>query len=153
MNSLHKWPVMWKAGNVETLSWITCDGSFTSYSSDVIMGSIASLITSITIVYSIVYSGADQRKHQSSASLAFVRGIRRGPVTSPHKWPVTWKMFPFEDVILIFKYIYQYSHTFVLNIKTAAKHKLENKTKKQKLIYAYVWNYYIALYEIVIREL
>ena len=66
---------------------------------DVIMGTIASQITSPTIVYSTVYSDADQRKHQSSASLAFVRGIHRGPVNSPHKWPVTRKMFPFDDVI------------------------------------------------------
>ena len=42
---------------------------------DVIMTTMASKITSPTVVYSIVYSGADQRKHQSSASLAFVRGI------------------------------------------------------------------------------
>ena len=67
---------------------------------DVIMGTIASKITSLAIVYSIVYSSADQRKHQSSASLAFVRGIHRGPVNSPHKWPVTRKMFPFDDVIM-----------------------------------------------------
>ena len=46
-----------------------------------------------------VYSGADQRKHQSSASLAFVRWIHRWAVNSPHKWPVTRKMFPFDDVI------------------------------------------------------
>ena len=64
------------------------------------MGSIASQITSLTIVYSIVYSGADQRKHQSSASLAFVWGIHRGLVNSPHKWPVTRKMFPFDDAIM-----------------------------------------------------
>ena len=67
---------------------------------DVIMSSIASQITSLTTVYSTVYSGTDQRKHQSSASLAFVRGIHRGPVNSPHKWPVTRKMFPFDDVIM-----------------------------------------------------
>ena len=48
------------------------------------------------------YSGADQRKHQSSASLAFVRGIHRGPVNSLHKWPVTRKMFPFDDVIMFY---------------------------------------------------
>ena len=42
------------------------------------MSAMASQITSLTVVYSIVYSGADQRKHQSSASLAFVRGIHRG---------------------------------------------------------------------------
>ena len=64
------------------------------------MSFMASQITSLTIVYSTVYSGADQRKHQSSASLAFVRGIHRGPVNSPHKWPVTRKMFPFDDVIM-----------------------------------------------------
>ena len=64
------------------------------------MGTMASQITSLTIVYSTVYSSADQRKHQSSASLAFVRGIHRGPVNSPHKWPVTRKMFPFDDVIM-----------------------------------------------------
>ena len=57
-------------------------------------------ITSLTIVYSIDYSDADQRKHQRSASLAFVRGLHRGPVNSPHKWPVTRKMFPFDDVIM-----------------------------------------------------
>ena len=44
---------------------------------DVMMGAMASQITSITIVYLSVYSGADQRKHQSSASLAFVWGIHR----------------------------------------------------------------------------
>ena len=55
----------------------------------VIMSSMASQITSLTIVYSTVHSGADQRKHQSSASLAFVRGIHRWPVNSSHKWPVT----------------------------------------------------------------
>ena len=64
------------------------------------MGAIASQITSLTIVYSTVYSGADQRKHQSSASLAFVRGIHRWPVNSPHKWPETRNMFPFDDVIM-----------------------------------------------------
>ena len=67
---------------------------------DVIMVSIASQITSLTIVYSSVYSGPDQRKHQSSASLAFVRGIHRSPVISPHKGPVTRKMLPFDDVIM-----------------------------------------------------
>ena len=68
--------------------------------SDVIMGAMAFQITSLAIVYSTVYSGADQRKHQSSTSLAFVRGIHRWPVNSPHKWPVTLKMFPFDDVIM-----------------------------------------------------
>ena len=69
---------------------------------DVIMSVIASQITSLTIVYSTVYPGADQSKHQSSASLAFVWGIHRRPVNSPHKWPVTRKMFPFDYVIMTF---------------------------------------------------
>ena len=64
------------------------------------MGAIASQITSLTIVYSTVYSDAVQRKHQSSAPLAFVREIHHGPVNFPHKWPVTRKMFPFDDVIM-----------------------------------------------------
>ena len=59
----------------------------------VIIGEIASQITSLTIVCSTVYSDADQRKHQSSASLAFAWGIHRGPVNSPHKWAVTRKNF------------------------------------------------------------
>ena len=70
---------------------------------DVIMGGMASQITSLTIVNSTVYSGADQRKHQSSASLAFVPGIHRGPVNSSHKWLVTRKVFPFDDVITIYR--------------------------------------------------
>ena len=65
------------------------------------MSGMASQITSLGIVYSTVYPGADQRKHQSPASLAFVRGIHRGPVNSPHKWPVTRKLFPFDDVIMV----------------------------------------------------
>ena len=64
------------------------------------MGAMASQITSHAIVYSSVNSGADQRKHQSSASLAFVRGIHRGPVNSLHKESVTRKMFPFDDIIM-----------------------------------------------------
>ena len=68
---------------------------------DVIMTMLASQITSLTVVYSIVYSDVNQRKHQSSASLAFVWGNHRGPVNFPHKWPVTRKMFPFDDVIMM----------------------------------------------------
>ena len=74
--------------------------TFMEHYGDVIMDAIAYQITSLTIVYSTVYSDADQRKHQSSASLAFVRGIHRGPVNSPHNWPVTRKMLPFDDVIM-----------------------------------------------------
>ena len=65
------------------------------------MGAMVSQITSLTIVYATDYLGADQRKHQSSASLAFVRGIHQRPVDFLHKWPVTREMFPFDDVITI----------------------------------------------------
>ena len=61
---------------------------------------MASQITSPLILYSHVYWGGDQRKHQSSASLAFVMGIRRWPMNSLHKEPVTRKMFPFDGVIM-----------------------------------------------------
>ena len=57
------------------------------------MSAIASQITSLTIVYSIVHSGTDQGKHQSSASLAFAWGNPRRPVNSPHKGPVARKCF------------------------------------------------------------
>ena len=64
------------------------------------MSPIASQITGVSIVCSTVCSGADQRKHQSSTSLALVRGIHRWPVVSPHKGPVMGKMFPFDNVIM-----------------------------------------------------
>ena len=75
---------------------VTCQ----THDNYVIMSAMTSQITSLTIVYSTVDSGTDQRKHQSSASLAFVRGIYRWLVNSPHKEPVTRKMFPFNDVII-----------------------------------------------------
>ena len=64
------------------------------------MGTMASQITSVSIVCASVCSGADQRQHQSSTSLAFVRGIHRWPMDFPHKGPVTRKMLSFEDVIM-----------------------------------------------------
>ena len=70
-----------------------------SHYGDVIIYLRASQIASVSVVCSTVGSGVDQRKHQSSSSLAFVQGIHRWPVNSPHKWPVTRKMFPFDDVI------------------------------------------------------
>ena len=71
---------------------------------DVMMSGLVSQMTVTSIVYSTLCSGADQRKHQSSASLAFVNGIHRWPVNSPHKWPVTRKMFQFDDVIMTTKH-------------------------------------------------
>ena len=95
---------MWKErGFIWSLTSITANNGFIIFIhyNDVIMGAIASQITSPMIVFSTVYLETDQRKHQSSASLAFVRGIHRRPVNSPHKWPVTRKMFPFDDVIIL----------------------------------------------------
>ena len=71
---------------------------------DVIMSAMASQITGGSIICSIICgticSGADQRKHQNSALLAFVRGIHRWPMVSPHKGLVTQKMFPFDDIMI-----------------------------------------------------
>ena len=61
---------------------------------------ITKITTGVSIVCSIVCSGADQREHQCSASLAFVTRIHRSPVYSPHKGPVMRKMFPFDDLIM-----------------------------------------------------
>ena len=71
---------------------VMMNGSFI-HQNDVIISAMASQITSLTSVYSTVYSGADQRKHQGFASLAFERGINRWPVNSAHKVPVTRKYF------------------------------------------------------------
>ena len=73
-----------------------------SHYSDVIMSTMASQITGVATVCSNVCSGADQRKHQSSASLAFVWGIHQWPVNSPPKGPVARNMFPFDDDIILF---------------------------------------------------
>ena len=79
------------------------------------MGVMASQITNLTIVYSTGYSGVDQRKHQSSASLAFVRGIHRWQVNYfPHKGPVTRKMSPFDDVIMWIPHTNQTYHLALL---------------------------------------
>ena len=65
------------------------------------MSTMVSQITNVSIVCSPACSGADQREHQSSTSLAFVRGIHQQLVNSPHKEPVTRKIFPFDDVIMV----------------------------------------------------
>ena len=79
--------------NLGVSSWLS---QVCGHYNDVIISAMASQITCLTIVY----SGADQRKQQSSASLAFVRGIHRWPVNSAHKGPVMRKMFPFDDIVM-----------------------------------------------------
>ena len=80
--------------------WQNSYRSWPVHYNDVMMSAKSSQIIRLMIVYSIVYSGADWIKYQSSASVAFVRGIHRWPVKSTHKGPVTRKMFPFDDVIM-----------------------------------------------------
>ena len=87
-------------GGIGALKSVPCEYSCDDHYSDVIMSAMASQITAVSMVLSTACSSADQRKHQSSASLAFARGIHRWPVNSPHKGPVTRKMFPFNDVIM-----------------------------------------------------
>ena len=106
MGSINSKPVLanimaWCQIRHQAVIWTT-DGAayWCGHYNDVTMGAMASQITSVSIVYSTFCLGTDQRKHQSSASLAFVRGIHRWPMNSPHKGPVTRKMFPFDDVIM-----------------------------------------------------
>ena len=96
--SLHgrdMWCLLW--GMLRKFDQVTVHVHYT----DVMMTAVASQITGVLIVCSTVCSGLDQRKHQSSASLAFVRGIHRWPMDSPHNGPVTRKTFPFNDVIMV----------------------------------------------------
>ena len=87
------------------------------------VGVMVSQISGVSIVYSKVCSRADQINHQSSASLAFGRGIHRRRVNPPHKGPVTRNMFPFDDIIIIhasgFKlhlFSYQSQRPLVVNL-------------------------------------
>ena len=80
-----------------------CIQCVTLHYNDVIMSAIASLITSFTIVYSTVYSDADQKKLRVTGLCV---GKSPGPVNSPHKWPVTRKMFRFDDVIMKFSILF-----------------------------------------------
>ena len=89
----------------KTITWTRVDPDpcrpvVSLHYNDGIMSAMASQIISVSIVYLAVCSGSNQRKHQSSAPLAFVREIHRWPMDSPHKGPVTLKMFPFAGVIM-----------------------------------------------------
>ena len=100
------------------------------------MGAMASQITSLTIVYSTVYSSADQRKQQSSASLAFVWEI--------YKWSVTRKMFSFVDVIM------PYNWNFIYD--TFRKHELDLEWNYDK---GGSWNLtimFVQLHNCIIQE-
>ena len=113
---------------------------------DAIMGAIASQITSLTVVYSTVYSDADQRKHQSSVSLTFVREF----TGDPHKWPVTRKMFLFDDVLMryIKESIPSKFHKWMLsNINNC---KIDNSMNRNKcgILGILVWMYSCILFNV-----
>ena len=86
-------------GPMNFVTWDVFKWIFFHYS-DVIMSVMVSPITGISIVYPPVCSDIDQSKHQSCTSLVFVREIHWWPLNSPHKGPITQKMFPFDDVII-----------------------------------------------------
>ena len=90
----------WESCQMKKREQKACRHKLMGHYNDVIMSMMASQITSLAIVYSTVNSGAVSRKHQRSASLAFVWGIHGWPVNSPHKGPIIRKMFPFDDVIM-----------------------------------------------------
>ena len=102
---------------------------------DVIMSEMASQIIGVSIVCQTVGSGADQRRHQSSASLAFVREIHRSPVNFPHKGPVARKMFPFDEIIMFSQtfswniiFVFQSFHgSFWLKFSIGSKDQIERK--------------------------
>ena len=98
MESLRYNPFAFKQGTLllSLLSYIFRFCPVQNHYIDVIMSTMASQITSLTSVSTCVH----QRKHQSSAVTGLVRGSHRGLVNSPHKGPITQKMFPFDDVIM-----------------------------------------------------
>ena len=73
------------------------------------MGAMPSQVTGVSIVYSTACTGTDQIKRQSPVSLAFVWGIHRLPVNSPHKGPVTRKRVPFDHVIMKILCVFRYN--------------------------------------------
>ena len=122
---------------------------------NVISSTMASQITSLTIFYSSVYSGTDQRKQQRSASLAFVRGIHRWVVDSLHRGPVARKMFPFDDVIMDFRFSIRnkfrriipfIQSRFDLSLWSASNHAgciMKNRTIKG------IWNQYLRTMHLI----
>ena len=98
-------PMLCDYGRWYNITYTRCSGPclcavvyITRPCNDVIMNAMSSQTMGVSIVHSTVCLGVYQRKHLSSASLPFVRGIHRWPVNSPHNGPVTQKMLPFGDV-------------------------------------------------------
>ena len=135
INNSILWPVL-------LCQWFACTGAYIQnpaylHYSDVIMSAIVSQFTSLTIVYSTVYSGDDQSKHQSSASLDFVRGIHRWQVNSPYKGPVTRKMFPFwwRHHVNNIKVAAMRRHRLVLGIGSHFYHCLWNPVRESSSLW------------------
>ena len=109
---------------------------------DIIMSMMVSQITSLVMVYSSVYSGADQRTHQSFASVAFVQGIHQWPVNSPHKGPVMRKMFSSDHFIMKCKYM------FLFPLKNSARKGLSAPAKMGgtwcRLLYHHRWDWRLS---------
>ena len=108
------------------------------------MSAMASQITSLMIVYPTDYSGIDQRKRQSSATLAFVLGIHRSPVNSPRNGPVTRKMLPFDDVIMCL--------TFFQGVYNNRTSYWQNKQNPNRMLYTIIffkqmWKWWKLLYD------
>ena len=101
--------------------------------SDVIMSAVATKIAEVSSEYSTVNSGASQRKHQSPAWLAFVRGIQLWPADSSHKRSVTRKMFSFDDVRMtcttwVVGMDYRWVSVLLSNCRWLTSEKAESKT-------------------------
>ena len=103
--------------------WASRIKQFPSNYSDVIMSAMASQIAGVSIIYSTVCSGADQIKHQSFASLGFLRGIHRWLINSPHKGPATRKMH--DDVIMHLPHPYINDGSQVVLVVAYSSHKIE----------------------------
>ena len=96
-------------------------------------------------------SGADQSQHQRSASLAFKWGIHRGPVNSPYKWPVTRKMFPFDDVIMVMvKLTHIFYDQVTLNNAIYIYFKLLAKLILEEGITSHCLQYFISIFQWVV---
>ena len=133
------------------------------------MSAMASLITGVSIVCSAVCLCADQRKYQSSASLAFERGIHRWPVDSPHKGPVTRKIFLFDDVImseqfcdewLLYSFMsYSKTSVSILRIVLSAAVMIwyvwwvKSLNRDSALNTYWCWSYFITLFDTAAQEL
>ena len=137
VEGIHWWPIIFLTKGLIMQKAFTCydtimnpngtclDNRSSWHHSDVIVGAMVSQIISLTIVYWTIHSGTDLRKHQSSASLAFVGGIHRWPVNSLHKWPVTRKMFPFDDV---FFFLTHWSCFFYYCFSLSTEYTFTNRT-------------------------